>query len=249
MMNDALRNMKFFMERLKNLPSSESLTLGDSGGFCVSTRTEEENWIYFPERVNDSETVRKAAEFFRERNETALWPVFDGGNEILTEGGMFHDRQLRAMSLDSGCSVSIRGNESVTFKAVTTREDSLRWAKSAWLGFDYGGDEPSEDYCEFAGNLTGCRDFVVCVSVLNGRDAGTFIAVNDDAGLTGVYYFAVIPEMRRKGVAVSMMNEIRRLSQGKKIVLQATESGVPFYSAYGFKDLGGIDVYSTSEQR
>ena len=245
-MNDSLRNMKYFMECLRNLPSSEVLPIGDSGGFCVSTRTEAENWVCFPECVRDVETVRKAAEFFRKRNETAVWPVFGGGNEILAEGGMFLDCQLRVMTLAADAPVLIRGNDSVTFTAVTTREDSLRWAKCAWLGFDYGGVDPSEDYCAFAENLTGCRDFALGVAVLHGRDAGAFVAVNDDEGLTGVYYFAVIPEMRRKGVAAAMMNEIRRLSR-KKVVLQATEAGVPFYSAYGFKDFGAIDVYSTEE--
>lgn len=247
MMNDAMRNMKVFMERLRGLSVSESLTLGNSEGFCISTNTEAENWICFPGRVKDAETVRRAAEFFRARNESALWPVFDGGNEILADGGMSRAETWRAMTFDAGTPVSARVNEAVTFTAVTSREDSLRWAKCAWLGFDYGGDEPSADYCEFAESLCGDDGFSLYVAGLHGRDSGSFMTVNDDAGLTGVYYFAVIPEMRRKGVAAAMMNEICRLSHGGKIVLQATSSGVPFYSAYGFRDLGGIDVYSTKE--
>ena len=246
-MNDSLRNMRFMMECLKNLPSSEILTLGNYGGFCISTRTESENWICFPDRVNDIETVKKAAEFFRERNESALWPVIDGGNEILSEGGFIPSEQLRAMTLASDSPVLILGNDSMTFKAVTSREDSVRWAKCAWLGFDYEGDEPTEDYFSFAQNLTACKNFALYVAVLHGRDSGAFISVNDDEGLTGVYYFSVIPEMRRKGIAAAMMDEIRRLSRGKKIVLQATESGVPFYSAYGFRDEGVIDVFRNRE--
>lgn len=242
-MNDALRNMRFMMECLRNIPANQSLTLGNTGCFCVSTRTEAENWICFPECVNDVAAVRKACEFFREREEFFLWPVFDGGNEILSDGGLIQSEQLRAMSLDADSPVQARGNDSVTFKAVMSREDSLRWAKSTWSGFEYDGDNPSEDYCEFAGNLAGCNDFELYVAVLHGRDCGAFMTVNDDAGMTGVYYFAVIPEMRRKGIAAAMMNEIRRLSCGKKIVLQATLSGVPFYRAYGFRDLCGIDVY------
>ena len=246
-MNDALHNMKFFMESLKSIPANESLTLGNSEGFCVSTITEAENWICFPGRVNDVETVKRAAEFFREREEFFMWPVFDGGNEILSAGGLIQSEQLRAMSFDSDSTALTRGNDSVTFKAVTTREDSMRWAKCTWLGFEYKGGEPSEDYSVFAENLTACKDFGLYIAVLDGRDSGAFLSVNDDAGMTGVYYFAVLPEMRRKGIAAAMMSEICRLSRGKRIVLQATLSGVPFYSAYGFKDLGGIDVFRIRE--
>ena len=245
-MNDPLRNMKFMMECLKNIPANKSLTLGNEG-FCVSTLTEAENWICFPVRVNDVEAVRKAAEFFRERNEFFLWPVFDGGNEILSEGGLIQSEELRAMTLASDSPVLIRGNDSVTFKAVTSREDSMRWAKCAWLGFAYEGGEPTEDYFVFAENLMSCKNFALYIAVLDGVDSGALLTVNDDEGMTGVYYFAVIPEMRRKGIAASMMNEIRRLSRGKNIVLQATLAGVPFYSAYGFKDLGGIDIYRNRE--
>ncbi len=245
MMNDALRNMRFMMECLKNIPANKSLTLGN--GFCVSTVTEAENWVCFPDRVNDIETVKSVAEFFREREEFFLWPVFDGGNELLKAGGLIQSEELRAMSLAPDSAVLTRQNASVTFSAVTSREDYARWAKCAWLGFAYEGDEPTEDYISFAENLMSCKNFVLYIAVLHGRDCGVFQTVNDDAGLMGVYYFAVIPEMRRKGIAAAMMDEIRRLSHGKKIVLQATLAGVPFYSAYGFKDLGGIDVFRNRE--
>ena len=247
MMNDSLRNMKFMMECLKNIPANKSLTLGNSEGFCVSTLTAAENWVCFPGCVNDIETVRKAAEFFCEREEFFLWPVFDGGNETLKAGGLIQSEELRAMTLASDSPVLTRGNDSVTFEAVTSREDSARWAKCAWLGFAYDGGEPTDDYISFAENLTACRNFALYIAVLHGRDCWVFQTVNDDAGLTGVYYFAVIPDMRRKGIAAAMMDEIRRLSRGKKIVLQATLAGVPFYSAYGFKDEGAIDVFRNRE--
>ena len=246
MMNDALRNMRFMMECLRNIPANESIALGNSGGFCVSTCTKFENWVYFPDPVNDIETVKAATEFFSKRNESFTWPVFDGGNEILSDAGLFYGGKLRAMTLDSDSVISIRGNDSVTFSAVTSREDSLRWAECAWHGFEYGKGKPDDDYCAFAENLMSCKNFALYIAVLHGRDCGAFL-VSDGDNLSGVYSFAVIPEMRRKGIAVSMMNEIRRLSHGKKIVLQAETKGIPFYSAYGFKDAGGIDIFSNSE--
>ncbi len=189
-MNDALYNMRFFMECLRDIPANESLTLND--GFCVSTGTYFENWVCFSGRVNDVESVKAVAEFFRDRHEAFLWPVFDGGNEILSAGGLVQSESFRAMTLDSDSTVHIRGNDSVTFKAVTSPKDSLRWAVCSWNGFEYDGYEPSEDYCKFAGNLAGCEDFGLYVAVLDGRDCGAFLTVNDDAGFMGVYYFAVI---------------------------------------------------------
>ena len=71
--------------------------------------------------------------------------------------------------------------------------------------------------------------------------------LNHGTDSNGVYYFATIPEQRRKGVARSMMNEICRLSNGKKILLQATPMGLPFYKNFGFKELCKIPVYSDSD--
>ena len=245
-MNDALRNMRFMMECLKNIPENESLTLGN-GGFCVSTRTESENWVCFPERVRDAETVKRIAEFFGARGEYFLWPVFDGGCKILAEGGLVQDESLRAMSLDPDSPVLLRGNDSVTIQAVTSGEGTLKWAEAAWRGFGYDGETPAEDFCGFARNLLGCENFGMYVAELGGKSAGTCLTVSDDAGLVGVNYLSVVPEMRRKGIAAAMMNEIRSLSHGKKIVLQSSLMGVPFYTAYGFKDCGEIKVFRNRE--
>ena len=60
-------NLKFFIDTLKSLPVSESLTLSANGSCCVSTNTYFENWIYYPERITSPEKVNKAVHFFGER--------------------------------------------------------------------------------------------------------------------------------------------------------------------------------------
>ena len=242
-MRDVWEDLRFFAEHLSKLPISESMTLGKRGGFCVSTNNEFENWVYFPERVKDIETVKKAMTFFGERGETFMWPVYDGGSEILEASGLLHAGHLEAMSLDPERSVKDRVNPSITFRKIS-RETSWQWTECAWAAFAYGGGEPSGDYLALGEALCNDDDMSLYVAELEGHDVGAFL-VTDEAELIGVYYFATKPEFRRKGVAASMMNEICRLSGGRKIVLQATPSGVPFYRAFGFEDLGAIEVYST----
>lgn len=243
MMIDVWEDLKFFAVHLRNLHVSESIALGNSGGFCVSTGCEFENWVYFPGCVNDVETVNMAAGFFRERGETFMWPVYDGGIEALGEAGLVHAGHLEAMSFDPSKAAKSHVNPAVTFRAVT-RENSGTWAKCAWSSFEHGDGEPDTKYFALVEALCDDGDMSLYVAEVDGEDAGTFLVTNE-AGLMGVYYFATRPDFRRKGVASAMMSEICRLSGGRKIVLQATPMGVPFYSAYGFDDLGAIEVYST----
>ena len=244
-MNDALSSLTFFLERLRKFPVSEALTLGNSGGFCVSTNNEFENWVYFPERVTEADTVDMAAGFFRERNETFMWPVYDGGGEILREAGLLHAGHLEAMGFDSSSPVTHRGNNAVTLRRIT-RETCGEWAGCLWSAFDYGDGEPSREYCALVEALCDDAAMSLYVAELEGRDAGGFL-LTDEPRLTGVYYFGVKTEFRRKGVASAMMSGVCEISGGKKIVLQSTPEGVPFYEAFGFDDWGAVEVYSTVE--
>ncbi|MBQ3403542.1 MAG: GNAT family N-acetyltransferase [Synergistaceae bacterium] len=245
MSNIVWEDLRFFLEHLRDLPVSESLPLGTSGGFCVSTGNEFENWIYYPEPINDPDTVEMAAKFFRERGMSFMWPVYDGGQELLERSGLLYAGSLEAMTLDpSRITLSTSGHDVEIFQ-VKTREDARLWARTAWLGFEYGGDVPAPEYCSLVeAFMNDSEAFSLCIARSGGVDAGTFM-VTHEPGLMGVYYVCVVPEMRRKGIARAMMSEICRLSEGRTITLQATPSGVPFYEAFGFDDLFPIPVYST----
>jgi GNAT superfamily N-acetyltransferase len=75
-----------------------------------------------------------------------------------------------------------------------------------------------------------------------------------DVGI-GVYYFAVLPEERRKGVGKAMIDKILRIaSEGTSdfpalgfVVLQATPDGTRFYASQGFDTLFPIPLYSLSD--
>ena len=241
-MNEVWENLRFFTARLKALAMSESLPLGNEG-YCVSTGTGSENWVYFPERVTP-EAVNDVVRFFGERDEAFMWPVYDGGTEALESGGLLYAGELVAMALDPA-GISLRVKEGVTFERVTP-ELSGEFAATAWCGFAGEGDAP-ESYCRFVGGLVDDAENVsLYLAKYDGRNAGVF-ALTNELESVGVYYFATVPELRRKGIASAMMSEVCRMSGGRRIVLQSTPMGVKFYRSFGFDELFKIPVYSTEE--
>ena len=261
MNNEIWEDLKFFLERLKALPVSESLRLGNNGGFCVSTGCDLESWVYFPERVNDANIVNEAVKFFHERNISFMWPIYEaGGEKVLESAGLVYAGNLEAMTLDSEKINLERANEDVRILRVNNCADfdagigdvrnyseansTKIWARTAWHAFGGGVDDVEENYYAFVSALNNDRENLeLYLAELDNEPVGTFL-LTCEKNFAGVYYFGVIPELRRKKIAASMMNEICRLSRGKKIVLQATPSGVPFYEKFGFERLFTIRVYS-----
>lgn len=238
-MNMIWENLSFFIERLSFLPVSETLTLGDNEGFCVSAGTESENWIYYPHRVTSLDMVNEAVKFFTERGEVFMWPLYDGGGEVLERAGLIYAGDLTAMSLEG---VYECVDHSVRIERT---DDAQKWAETAWRGFG-GETEPSENYYEFVRALSvDTENLSLYLAGNDGESVGVFMLTNE-LERTGVYYLAVLPEYRRRGIARSMMSGIVRLSAGKKVVLQSTPMGVNFYRAYGFEELFKIPVYSTA---
>lgn len=236
-MNIVWENLRFFMCCLRDLPVSESLSLGENGGFCVSTGTYAENWVYFPERVTSPEIAEESVKFFSERGEEAMWPLYDSGGEVLESCGLIYDEDLTAMTLTPRVKDS---DSAVSVERVRTLEGAADWAETAGRGF--GDDGTVEGYRKFAEALSEHEGVSLYLAKYEGECAGTFLTTNGTEA-TGVYYFAVVPELRRKGIARAMMDEVCRLTCGKRIVLQATPIGEKFYRSYGFEELFKIRLY------
>ena len=126
-----------------------------------------------------------------------------------------------------------------------------RWAQAAWRGFD--GDDPAPDPFQrlaeaMAGDSACLR---LATARLEGKDVGTFLlALPERSREAGIYYFATVPEWRRRGVASAMMAEAGRmaLAAGRaELMLQSTPAGLPFYRSAGFMPLGGLALFSASE--
>ena len=234
----------FFVNSLKNLKISESLIISESGSFCVSTGTEAENWVYCPEEITSPEMVNMAVNFFCERDEEFMWPVYSGDGEILANAGLIYAGDLRAMSLVPE-SVSIADDRPDV--KIFRSDDPDEWALITWRGFGGDHDDFPENYRVFVNALSESRDKVsLYAAKYDGKNAGVF-AVTNEAEMMGVYYFAVLPEFRRQGIARAMMNKICILSGGKRIVLQSTPMGRKFYEAFGFEEAFRIPVYSPEQ--
>ena len=138
----------------------------------------------------------------------------------------------------------------VDFIEVRSGGDARRWAEAVWLGFGGEGRAP-QSLLSLADGMRNDPSLRLATAVLGGVDAGAFLlAVPETGREAGVYYFAVLPELRRRGVASAMMEEAMRLarSRGKRrVVLQATPAGVPFYRSAGFEPLFEIPLFSTTD--
>ncbi len=226
--------MKFFVSRLSSLSVSETLKLKDES-LCVFTNTLYDNWVYYPNPEGDSESVSRVIEFFREHDDRAfMWPVYD--SESLKHSGLIYAGDLVAMTLEP--EREYESNPSVTFRHIESHDDVSLWACTAWESFVEGDDVP-ENFIAFTDALIDDRENIsLTAAMYEGEPAGAFLTTI----MGGVYYFGVLPEMRRRGIARSMMNEICR--NNKRITLQATETGYKFYKSYGLTENFRIPVYS-----
>ena len=252
-----LDNLEFFLTRLRGLSCCRSVDL-PGGGFCLFTGSDSasENWVFRRGAAPDEEAVHAVLRFFGEctTGEGAapfIWPLPEGGG-VLPRFGLPERGRLLAMS--RGCvgpaDTADSGGPEVSFATVSDEADAERWAETMWQGF---GAEPGAP-----GNLhvlvRGMRadgTLTLVTARIEGQDAGTFLLASDPSSpAAGVYYFAVPPRYRRRGVATAMMAEILRIVRrgGKRqVLLQATPSGVPFYLAAGFGALGEIPLFSAGD--
>lgn len=242
-----LSNLEFFLKRLRGLPNCCSLDLpGD--GFCLSTGSDSasENWVFFREAIRDEGVVRIAVNFFETCGRPFIWPLLGDGGEILARFGIREAGHLLAMSRN-GSEPEKEENIPITFAPVRDDAEAERWAEAVWRGFGAESGAP-KNLAALVREMKTDKALQLVTARIEDRDAGTFLLASDPSR-AGIYYFAVLPEFRRHGVATAMMAEILRLARnGDKplIVLQATPAGVPFYRTVGFEPLANIPLFSFS---
>lgn len=219
-MNIIWEDLKFFLTSLKNLPVSESLILDDNKGFCVSTGCSLESWVFHPGHLRDSDIVKEILIFFSSRKISFFFPVYDANvksEKILGDCGLFCREIYTAMSFEAEKISSPEENSSIKFKHVTSSEISREWAETSWRGFGGFGDV-GKNYYRFIEALSNDRrNLSLYVAEYNSKNSGTFIITHEEKH-TGVYYFADERDMQ--------------IITFKKIVLQATQTGLPFYKKF-----------------
>ena len=241
-MNITWKEFGLFLTRLKNLPVSKSITLGNNGGFCVSTGCDIESWVYYPERVKNIEDVKRAVNFFKKEKISFMWPLYDGGEKILEDAGLIYAGSLTGMIY--------RNNNNLYQQHVELGSEDLdyrEWAKTAWHAFGGGYDDVPENYfalVEAFHNAPGFHLMSQNNADTTKKNYWATVMLSDGVNATGIYYFATIPEMRRMGVAKSFMKFISQYRNNQPLLLQSTPAGLPFYKNFGFEELCKIPVYS-----
>lgn len=241
-MNEVWGNLKFFVTCLKNLSVSKNLILENNKGFCVSTGCDFESWVFYPDTVKNNEIVDNVIKFFDENKISFVWPLYNGGEEFLLKSGLVYAGNLMAMSFSPDKNFYNGHDEKIIIKKS---ENPEIFAQTVWQGFNGKIEEISEKYFSFIEALNNDKkNLSLYIAEYENQNAGTFLLTHGEKS-TGVYYFSTLPNFRRKGIARAMMNKICEISNGKKILLQATPSGLNFYKNFGFETLFNIPVYST----
>ncbi|NLL36949.1 MAG: GNAT family N-acetyltransferase [Fretibacterium sp.] len=255
-------NLGSFLRTLAALPSCQASEdffsdrllrrekISGSGLFLsTGTASASENWAFVPAAFSEEEAASALA-FFEAHKMPFIWPLFPwtGTNacrNILHELGLEEAGVLQAMSrrtVGAGTASPL-----LTFKAHGSQDEAGFWADAVWRSF--GADTPAPlSFASLARYLASSKNIRLVTAFLDGEPAGAFL-VHLDSSTAGIYYFAVMPCFRRRGVARGMMAEASRLAleAGRDtLVLQATPSGFLFYRSEGFETLFDIPLFSTS---
>ena len=246
--NEVWENLRFFVKSLARIKNSRFLELSEKS-FCVDTcfDSASENWVFYSEKLNQND-VFKIVEFFGSRE--FIFPIYgepeNSELEILEKSGLKHAGNLLAMNFNPE-------KAKYDFKTdfVIADNDSLlkEWAETSLRGFEVEFETLPEEFLNLALSFRNDdKNIIPVISKTNDVNCGSFLIAKskiENKEISGIYYFSVIPEYRRHGIAREMMNFASELSN--KIVLQATPSGIPFYKNVGFKELFEIKIFSKSD--
>ena len=128
-----------------------------------------------------------------------------------------------------------------------TAASAARWGEAVWFAFGGEAGDDARAYASFCAYLAAHSANRAFALAENNRFVSTAL-IHETAEAYGLYYFATMPDCRRRGLAAKLMDGvIASLPEQKPLVLLATEAGLPFYINYGFKIIDQVPIYSASE--
>ncbi len=133
--------------------------------------------------------------------------------------------------------------------AAVTEKEALKWGEAAWYAFGGEGKEAAASYKTYGAYLAAHKtNRAFAVESDEGKYLSTAL-IHETANTVGLYYFATLPEYRRRGLAARLMDGLTAVlaRKCKPLVLLATEEGLPFYINYGFKVIDKIPICSLTE--
>lgn len=241
------KNFFSFAEMLGGAPGGGILRLTAPSLAAASGQPHAgENYALLAEGAG-REDVEAAAGFFAGRGAGFVTPWLPRTPQAvaraLEERGIERRRIYTSMYLPLE---AVRGKDAREAVRVTG-ENSARWAEAAWFAFGGEAGEAAEAYVPF-GKYLAChaqnRAFAL-------EEEGRFVStalIHETDDSYGLYYFATVPERRRRGLAAKLMDGVTAaLPEKKPLVLLATEAGLPFYINYGFKIIDKVPIYCAGD--
>ena len=252
--DEVWENLRFFVSSLKRIKNSRFFDLNEKC-FCVDTGCESasENWVYYPQKINYDD-VSKIINFFGKRDFVfpiyePIEPIKNSEIEFLKQSGLNYAGNLLAMNFVHS---KITSDFNSDFVIADNKALLNEWAEVSLRGFEVDFEKLPEQFLNLALSFENNEQIipVIAKEKITHKNLGSFLIANSQikTNLSGIYYFSVIPEFRRKGIARDMMNFAANFSHkfSNKIILQATPSGIPFYRNFGFKELFEIKLFSCS---
>jgi len=207
-----------------------------------------ENYALFAPEARIEE-IPAAICFFKEQGLPFTVPQFKHMTrafvDVLETCGLAVRQNYTAMALRTRAFDRAKADASF---ARVGEEDIAAWADTVWEGF--GGEPPTPaPYYSFARHLYETRSNRLSLLKLDSRPASCAL-LHRSTLACGLYYFATVPRYRRRGVARRHMSALAGLSADlcDKLVLLATEEGLPFYTDFGFTSAADIPMRSLSQE-
>jgi len=250
---EVVKNISFTLEAMAALKTSRSIFFGEGSlALATGTNSASENWAFFPpcaSRAIEEKVVKRVCAFFENLGQPFIWPLFPetaAAGRVLEEAGMKARGELLAMVCPK---FSPEKNNIIAPLTFEINKKTDAWAEVAWMAFGSSAGVP-DSFVRLARGLRDNKDFSLILAKRGDLPVGT-VMLSLSGESAGIYYFATLPEERKKGVGDAMLHEASRLTFERgccALTLQATPMGAPFYASRGFKPLFGLPVYSFSEE-
>lgn len=239
-------NFFSFAEMLGGAPDGGVLRLGGMSFAASSGQSSAgENYVLLAEEAGSGD-IERASRFFEERGAQFVLPWLPRTPQAvartLEERGIERRRIYTSMYLP--CE-NMSGKAPEGFAPIT-EASAPRWAETAWLAF---GGAPGADALAYVpfGAYLATHGANRAFALAEGERLVSTALIHETNDAYGLYYFATMPDRRRRGLAAKLMDGVvASLPEQKPLVLLATEAGLPFYINYGFKIIDKVPIYSAS---
>lgn len=204
-----------------------------------------ENYAIFTERAS-AEEAAVALSFFSGRHADFIAPVMPetpgAVTELLYANEILHRETYTSMYLP----LKEKAAEKAPCGVVSVPGCcGARWGNAVWRAFGGEGSAGVNDYERFGAYLVSCRENSAFALEIGGKYIATAL-LHESKNAVGLYYFATLPEERRRGHASALMDGVTAAvsDKGKPLVLLATKEGLPFYLNCGFVPISEIPILS-----